>query len=420
MIATAPEAIYRPLGDGLVLRTLHDNADLEGVAALNAAIHGPMVGVMARSLIEHFPGMEGRDVIFVEDERTHEIVSSILLIATTLRYEGVRLLTGEMGLVGTLEPYRRRGLVRAQVAYFKERLRERGCLISNIQGIPYYYRQFGYEYALPLEGGLRLTRRDLPPPPETPFTFRLATAEDVPLLARCFDAAVHDLAFGPTRSPDEWRYLLTHNAGSEMESETWWVETGGAPAGYFRLPAHHFGDELAVNEASRLSYDAALAVLHRVAAQADATGQPGVRLNLPANHVLMRAARSYGAHDLGTYAWQIHLPDIAGFLRAIGPALEQRIAVSPFAGLTCELPLCFFRDSVRLEFAGGRLMQVTAAGPAEGEINLPGLTFIPLVLGQKSVEELRAAYPDVHAGREWRLLLETLFPRMAGFIYSPY
>jgi hypothetical protein len=134
----------------------------------------------------------------------------------------------------------------------------------------------------------------------------------------------------------------------------------------------------------------------------------------------MRAARSYGAHDLGTYAWQIHLPDVAGLLRAIGPVLERRVAESPFAGLTREVQLCFFRESVRLTFAVGRLADVAADGPAEGEINLPPQAFTPLVLGQKSIEELRTAYPDVHVGREWRLLLETLFPQVTGFIYSPY
>ena len=88
---------------------------------------------------------------------------------------------GEMSLVGTAEPYRRRGLVRAQVHQFKRRLAARGCLLSLIQGIPYYYRQFGYTYALPLEGGLIVNPRELPPIARG-YTFRSATVEDIPLL----------------------------------------------------------------------------------------------------------------------------------------------------------------------------------------------------------------------------------------------
>ena len=150
------------LDDGLVLRTAAGPEDVERAAAFNGLIHGPELEPTIRDLMTHYPGIDGRDLVLVEDESTGQIVSSLLLIPWTLSYEGVALPVGEMGMVGTLEAYRRRGLVRVQDAYFKRRLRERGCLLSLIQGIPYFYRQFGYEYALPLEGGLLLGSRDLP------------------------------------------------------------------------------------------------------------------------------------------------------------------------------------------------------------------------------------------------------------------
>jgi predicted N-acetyltransferase YhbS len=133
-----------------------------------------------RRLLRDYAGMDGRDIIFVEDAATGEIISSLLLLPWTLSYGGVSLPVGEMGMVGTLESHRGQGLVRAQTAYFMQRLVERGCLLSLIQGIPYFYRQFGYEYAMPLEGGLRLSGRELPAPPEAAFTFRPATARTSP------------------------------------------------------------------------------------------------------------------------------------------------------------------------------------------------------------------------------------------------
>lgn len=412
--------IHRPLGDGLVLRTMVDDRDIERVVQLNTMIHGPEAGALAQALIRHYPGVTPRDVIFVENEQTGEAVSTLMLIPWTLVYAGVPLPAGEMGLVGTLEPYRRRGLVSAQVIFFKERLRERGCLLSHIQGIPYYYRQYGYEYAMPLEGGLRLSGRELPPAPVQDFTFLRATDEDIPLLAELFDAAASDLGIHAERTIDEWRYQFHHAQGTEMEGEVWLVKGDGAPAGYFRLPDHHFGDELAVSEVWRLSYDQALAVLHRVAAMATERNLPGVRLNLPATITIMRAARSFDAHDLGTYAWQVAVPYMAALLWAIGPALEGRIAASPFAGLTSRLQIGFFRDSVLLDFSGGRLTLVCAGGPAQGEIHLPPLAFIPLLLGYRTLSELHAAYPDVGVSHACRLLLDTLFPPMTSFLYPPY
>jgi hypothetical protein len=374
-----------------------------------------------RRLLRDYASMAGRDIIFVEDAATGEVVSSLVLLPWTLLYGGVPLPVGEMGMVGTLESHRGQGLVRIQTAYFMQRLRARGCLLSLIQGIPYFYRQFGYEYAMPLEGGLRLSGRELSTPLEAAFTFRQATRDDLPALLRLYDAAAQDLAVHTARDETLWSYLLAEPAGSALRCENWLVEDAtGEAAGYFRLPDFHFDEELAVNEVSRLSGNAALATLYWLKQTATERGKPGIRLNLPAGCTLMQAARSLGAHDLGTYAWQVHVPDLAALLRAIGPVLEQRLAASPFAGLSRELQICFYRDSVTLRFAAGRLATVAATGPAEGAINFPPLTFTPLLFGHRTVEQMRLAYPDISVQGSERLLFETLFPPMASFIYPSY
>jgi hypothetical protein len=411
----------KKLDSGLALRTAAGLDDIERVAQFNGLIHGPELAITVRRLLRDYTGMDDRDIIFVEDVATGEIVSSLLLLPWTLSYSGVSLPVGEMGMVGTLESHRGQGLVRIQTAFFMQRLRERGCLLSLIQGIPYFYRQFGYEYAMPLEGGLRLSGRELPAPSEAGFTFRPATVEDIPTLQRHYDAAMHDLDIRVVRDEATWRYLLAEPAGSALRCETWLVEdAAGDVAGYFRLPDFHFDEELAANEVSRLSGDAALAALHWLKQAAAERCKPGIRLNLPAGCTLMQLARSLGAHDLGTYAWQVHVPDLVALLRAIGPVLEQRLADSPFAGLNRELQLCFYRDSVSLRFESGKLAAVQPSGPAQGAINFPPLTFIPVLFGHRTVEQMRTAYPDVSVGGSVQLLFETLFPPLASFIYPSY
>ncbi len=417
------EADYRqPLGDGLVLRTAAAERDVERVAEFNGTIHGPGVASMTRNLFIHHPHTRGEDLIFVEDEHSGQVVSSLCLIPCTWRYDDVGLPAGEMGIVGTLEAYRHRGLIRAQVEVFKRRLRERGCSLSHIQGIPYYYRQFGYEYALPLEGGLRLEMRHVPTPTDAPFTFRLATRADLPVLMRLYDEAVQDLAIHAVRDEATWRYLLAHTGGTETECENWIIQDAdGQVIGYMRVPEHHFGEELVVSEVSRLGFDAALAALHHLKELAVERDKPGIRLNLPADCTLMRLARSLGAHDLTTYAWQIHVPDVAALLRALTPVLERRVAGSPFAGLTRDVRLGLYRETLLLRFVAGRLTEVASLGFTGSEaICFPPLQFIPLVLGYRTVEELRTTYPDVNVAPAWRLLVDTLFPRVASFIYTIY
>jgi hypothetical protein len=207
-----------------------------------------------------------------------------------------------------------------------------------------------------------------------------------------------------------------------MECETVVIENAaGEIAGYMRLPASHFGDELTVSEASRLRHEAALAALAHLKTLAEERNKPGVRLNVAASSSLVQAARPLTVHDGHTYAWQICVPDMAALLRALAPVLERRIAGSPFAGLTQEIPLCLYRETIALRFSGGRLTEVANLGFQErGAICFPPLQFIPIALGYRSWDEQKRVYPDVSVAPAWRLLVQTLFPRVSAFLYTIY
>ena len=58
--------------------------------------------------------------------------------------------------------------------------------------------------------------------------------------------------------------------------------------------------------------------------------------------------------------------------------------------------------------------------PEGGDMYVPPLQFVPLVLGYRTVKELRAAYPDVSAASPWQLLADTLFPKVTSFIHTIY
>ena len=83
--------------------------------------------------------------------------------------------------------------------------------------------------------------------------------------------------------------------------------------------------------------------------------------------------------------------------------------------------LSLYRETLVLRFVAGQMTEIANLGFAGGEaIRFPPLQFIPLLLGYRTVEELRAAYPDVSVAPAWRLLVDTLFPKVASFIYTIY
>src|SRR4030095_6565200 len=86
------------------------------------------------------------------------IVSSMLLVSQSWAYGGVPIPVGQTELGGTRPEYRGRGLVRTQFEVLHEWSARRGELLQVIAGVPWFYRQFGYEMALPRGGGPRVAR----------------------------------------------------------------------------------------------------------------------------------------------------------------------------------------------------------------------------------------------------------------------
>jgi predicted N-acetyltransferase YhbS len=423
-VFTPTDPCAHHLGDHLVLTSVSTIEDVERVAEFNGLIHDAHVTDMTRALILHHPRTRPEHWLFVEDERTGQIVSSLCLIPWTWRYGEVELRAGEQGIVGTLPEYRHRGLIRALNRRFKELLRDAKFDLSHIQGIPYFYRQFGYEYAIPLEGGWNIHAHQIPDglPLRESFQFRRATLDDLPALVRLYDDAACDLEISAVRDAAAWRYLIEHEPLTASASETWLVlGAGDEIVGYWRVEKFGFGEGLIVSDASRLSHPAALAVLRKVKALAAERGKPYIRLASADTCPLIRAAKAWGAQHAGRYAWQIHIPDPARLLRTIAPVLERRIAASPLAGLTQTVYLNLYHESFDLRFEEGRLTSVEAVGFSDtGEIRLPPLLLAPLVLGWRSREELHQSHPDVSIWGQSAYLIDILFPKMESFIYTTY
>jgi hypothetical protein len=317
-------------------------------------------------------------------------------------------------------------LVRVQVDYFKRRLRARGCVFSHIQGIPYFYRQFGFQYALPLEGGYRLELRHIPVVGTDRFALRKATPDDVSHLTSMYLQAGQDLCYTTVRSNEVWEYLLANDDDTDgMYHDTWIVEERidktSKPLGYMRVPRFHFGEELVVDEAYATCHDVAQWMLDQARELARERNRPGIRLNLPATSYLVRLALVHEATALGTYAWQIHIPDDVALLRAMAPVLEGRLAISHFVEWTGSLRISFYSRALSLKFEQGTLQEVTMIAPVdECEVRLPYDAFAPLITGHNSFDELRIQYPDADARGGWRLLLDTLFPKRHSYLHTAY
>ncbi|MEJ2557063.1 MAG: GNAT family N-acetyltransferase [Anaerolineae bacterium] len=217
----------RSLGDGLVLR-LGTPADTEALIDFNIRVllaedEAPMLlRAWIRDLISgRHPTTTAADFVLVEDTQAGKIVSSTCLIPQVWVYEDIPFAVGRPELVGTDPAYRRRGLVRTIFGTIHALSAAYGHLVQGITGIPWFYRQFGYEFALPLGGRRDLNVNDVPALKEgetEPYHIRQATEADISTLMRLYQRQCADKSVSTLIDEEQWRYDLTgRTPGSDYE-----------------------------------------------------------------------------------------------------------------------------------------------------------------------------------------------------------
>lgn len=436
--------VLKDLGGGLVIRraTLEDAGEL---AAFNAGIHKdpgatePQAGVHAwtSDLIsgEH-PTFETGDFLVVEDTNTGKIVSSVNLISQIWEYEGISFKVGRPELVGTNPEYRNRGLVRAQFEILHEWSAEREEMVQAITGIYWYYKLFGYTYALELGAGRAGYKPQVPKLKEgepEPFTFRPAAAADIPFIMALYNGSLQRMLVGCVRDAEMWRYELRgRREKSVVHNKLVIIQTPeGEPVGYVRHSTQVWGQMLGITGLEVTQGTLWTAVMPSVVRYIWSMGEQyavldkkeemsGFALRMGTEHPAYRFFERRLPRTVRPYAWYIRIPQPAAFLKHIAPALERHLYGSLLAGYTGELKISNYRSGTRLVFENGKLTSAEPykpESPEDGHAFFPELTFIELLFGYRSAEQLKEAYPDCwFATDEAQVLVDILFPRKASYI----
>ncbi len=439
-------ALPRDLGDGLVLRE-STVADTEAVSDFDAQIFqerdtgepAEWARWWTRDMMTTNPAVGPGNVLLIEDRRAGRIASAIHLIPQTWTYDGIPLGVGRPELVGTHPDYRRRGLVRELFRVFHARSAARGDLMQGITGIPWYYRQFGYEMCLSLEGGRRVAPTDVPALKHgdaEPYTLRPATEADLPLMQAADAHTNRDDLFAAVRDDAYWRYFLTGMSDAAAPSRRVRVvaDAAGRSVGFVA----HMGQVFKSN-GSLFMYRFALvpgvswptvvpSVLRALSdtareyAARDGREWTALVCETGEPHPAFTATPSLFSRRIPPFAWFIRVPDVAAFLNHVAPALERRLAASDCAGHTGNLWLSFYRSGVRLTLVEGKITAEATADPegrdANPDASFPDLTFLQLLCGHRTLAELEYAFADVRVRSDaTRALLDALFPKQPSNVW---
>jgi hypothetical protein len=440
------DLFIRDLGNGLILRHASPR-DAAALSKFNGSIHGSdpadarRVAAMTHDLLaKPHPTMTARDFTIVEEPASGRIVSSLNLIPQTWAYEGVPFGVGRVELVGTLAEFRKRGLVRTQFDEVHQWCEERGLPVQIITGIPYFYRQFGYEMAVDLSArriGFEKNVPFLKKGEKETYRIRPATDSDLRFVAGLYAETQKRYAITCLRTLDNFSYELNkqHKDNPNRFHMRIIEDARGRRIGYFQHYGFLLMDGLVVVSYELVPGASWLDVTPAVARYLWETGaRYAKRDGQTRTYFGLMLGASHPAYDVmgddlpasrKPYSFYVRVANLPDFIRQIAPALEKRLAESLAAGYTGQLKVSFYTEGLRLVFTRGKLKTAEAWTPVankdEGDAAFPGRTFLQLLFGYRSFEELRFAFPDCYwEHRTARVLLNALFPKRLSDVFPVF
>jgi N-acetylglutamate synthase-like GNAT family acetyltransferase len=412
------------LGDGLTMR----NATAEDIPALLEhfrAVHGEGVVDQLRAMLEHYPRFSWENSFIIANSESGEVVSCVILLQNAWVIDGIQVPSVEMEAVGTLEAYRNRGHSRLLNEEYERLAKQIHPVIQTIAGIPYFYRNFGYEYAAALGGGYPVNPSLIPKLPDRekePVTFEMLDAKRFEEFLAYREKHLPRSTWIRKIRTEDAAYLIYETTSHEQEAFYFYlVKEHGKTVGVFYLA--RWENRLDIVELYLDDHQHVDAVLRfAVSRTLEWDGIP-VRVNLP-NQARIREyvnARTQ-VKDVGRYAWYIKIPSITRFIETISPLFSNRLKDTEFPDFTGELTVTDYKQGYSLSFDGGVFKEITEKSEKKIDdyhLRIPRNQLTRLLMGYETLDGIASHEPDVQCAAVLKPLVRALFPKLEAMV-DPY
>lgn len=378
------------------------------------------------------------DCLIVEDRRTGCIASSCLYLTTQWQCQGATFQIGQPEIVGTRKEYRESGLIRKQFDVMHRWADEGQHDVLVINGIPHYYRQFGYDMALGVYARRSALIESLPrwnEGDERKFVLRDAVPDDVEFVTELLNASNERALYSPVFDTDSMRYMMFDR--NERSGVAWRtaILCKSTPQGPEEaIGAMMYALVVAIDQAVILRIEMKEPRYWRLAlndllrefvdrARLATEGNPDPERRIKTVHAEMQPNHPAYIFDngvLGTkpesdYAWYVRVPDLARFVTKISPALNRRLENSIHSGYDGEVKINLGNSRLTITFNRGTFSHAANSGRAprrDATAAFPGHDFLQILFGRRTVADVVRTQADceVMAPADMHLL-QTLFPK---------
>ncbi|MFX0018303.1 MAG: GNAT family N-acetyltransferase [Candidatus Hermodarchaeota archaeon] len=404
----------KKIADNLTLRIAVGNIDeLQRFISFNDAVHQEesLEKYINRLFLEH-PERDEIYWIYIEENNSKKLISSITLAPLVWDFDRTSIPICEMGLVGTLAGYRNKGLMGILNQLYENIMEQKGYLISAIRGIPYYYRRFGYEFALNLDERIILNKSQIPLKEIEEISFRKATKLDLNFIKSIYNKQSERFFITNKFNQNNFYYKFINIDFDNNFSSTYLIEVNGRLKSFFSLGMSYdnVGYSLVVPEVNEKCMFKIIQFVNNLNKEKDQ-----IVFQVNSNTKFSQYIFSIGGKKSLGYGWQIRIPNIKKFLHAISLVLEQRIERSSYKGLTQDVVISNYKEIFTLIFKNGKIeaIKVKKGYPIPGscDVQIPNSFLIKLLLSDRSFEEIKYIVRDSMLRSGSEELIKILFPK---------
>jgi predicted acetyltransferase len=393
--------------------------DYEALYQVMDAVFGDEdVRSITRRFVEHHPEMNKEHFFLVKHE--DKAVAGLVLVPQVWKLGEIELKVAEMGCVGTNPEHRRKGVQRILNNEFDKYAKENGFDLCALAGIPYFYRQFGYQYAVELDYSTELKVEELP-------------ERDTGIKAEKFEESHINVADEILRKTQERYHVRSKRTRGIWEMQQTTGTYGGEPyeadvftrrgeiAGYYRYVVDDEKKTINIKELGISENVSAEEIAAAIRKQASEKGLTELKTGLSHMDEFSKYLISMGAKKNRPYAWQVKIIDLPGLISKIKPVLEQRVENSEYTGLSKDLTINFWKYAVKMKIEEGKIVSMEKVFKEEDRtIGFNPYVFIKLALGYKSRIELEKMYPDFRVQGDLGGLIDVMFPKQPSYIHYSY